>query len=129
MLICAGADVGQTKAGAIGHSVHAVMLCVTRKADTMLAMRFDNDSSLPMFEPDAEALPAEELSALQSRRLRGLIDRLLAAGGLQAGRLRDYGVTSGADVGLDDLSRLPTTAKQDLWDNYPFGLLAVPRDR
>lgn len=95
----------------------------------MLAKRFDNDSSLPMFEPDAEALPAEELSALQSRRLRGLIDRLLAAGGLQAGRLRDLGVTSGADVGLDDLSRLPTTAKQDLWDNYPFGLLAVPRDR
>jgi phenylacetate-coenzyme A ligase PaaK-like adenylate-forming protein len=95
----------------------------------MLAMRFDNDSSLPMFEPEAEALPAEELSALQARRLRGLIDRLLAADGLQAARLRDAGVASGADVGLDDLPRLPTTAKQDLWDNYPFGMLAVPRDQ
>jgi phenylacetate-CoA ligase len=95
----------------------------------MLAMRFDNDSSLPMFEPEAEALPAEELSALQIRRLRGLIDRLLAADGLQATRLREAGVAAGADVGLDDLPRLPTTAKQDLWDNYPFGLLAVPRDQ
>jgi phenylacetate-coenzyme A ligase PaaK-like adenylate-forming protein len=95
----------------------------------MLAMRFDNDSSLPMFEPEAEALPAEDLSALQIRRLRGLIDRLLAADGLQATRLREAGVAAGADVGLDDLPRLPTTAKQDLWDNYPFGLLAVPRDQ
>jgi phenylacetate-CoA ligase len=95
----------------------------------MLAMRFDNDSSLPMFEPEDETLQAEELSALQTRRLRGLIDRLLAAGGLQATRLRDAGVAAGADVGLDDLPRLPTTAKQDLWDSYPFGLLAVPRDQ
>ncbi|MDR2985979.1 MAG: phenylacetate--CoA ligase, partial [Nocardiopsaceae bacterium] len=91
-------------------------------------MRFDNDSSLPMFEPQAEALPADELGALQTRRLAGMIDRLLAAGGLQAGRLRDAGVTAGADVGLDDLARLPTTGKQDLWDNYPFGMLATPRD-
>ena len=95
----------------------------------MLAMRFDNDSSPPMFEPEAEALPAEELAAVQSGRLRELIDRLLTAGGLQAGRLRDAGVTSGANIGLDDLPGLPTTSKQDLWDNYPFGLLAVPRDQ
>ncbi len=95
----------------------------------MLAMRFDNDSPPPMFEPEAEALPAEELRALQTRRLRGLIDRLLAADGLQAGRLRDAGVSAGAGVGVDDLASLPVTGKQDLWDNYPFGLLAVPRDK
>src|SRR6185312_5171700 len=95
----------------------------------MLAMRFDNDSPPPMFEPEAEAMPAEELAGLQTRRLRGLIDRLLGAGGLQAGRLREAGVTSGADVNLAVLASLPTTSKQDLWDNYPFGLLAVPRDQ
>jgi phenylacetate-coenzyme A ligase PaaK-like adenylate-forming protein len=95
----------------------------------MLAMRFDNDSPPPMFEPEAEAMPAEELPALQTRRLRGLIDRLLAAGGVQAQRLADARVTSGADVSLDDLTGLPTTSKQDLWDAYPFGLLAVPREQ
>jgi phenylacetate-coenzyme A ligase PaaK-like adenylate-forming protein len=95
----------------------------------MLAMRLDNDSPPPMFEPEAEAMPAEELAALQTRRLRDLVDRLLAADGLQARRLRDAGVSSGADVGVDDLAGLPTTSKQDLWDNYPFGLLAVPRDQ
>ncbi len=82
-----------------------------------------------MFEPDCEAMPAEELAALQAGRLSALIDRLLAAGGLQAGRLKAAGVTGGGDVTLPELARLPTTSKQDFWDAYPFGLLAVPRSR
>ena len=54
----------------------------------------------PMFEPEAESMPADERAVLQAERLRGLIDRLLAAGGLQAGRLAAAGVTSGSDVSL-----------------------------
>jgi phenylacetate-CoA ligase len=30
---------------------------------------------------------------------------------------------------IDDLSRFPFTTKNDLRDNYPFGMFAVPRDR
>ena len=30
---------------------------------------------------------------------------------------------------LDDLARFPFTTKQDLRDNYPFGLFAVPRQQ
>ena len=84
-------------------------------------------SSPAIFEPAAESMPADMLARLQQDRLRGMVDVLLAAGGLQAGRLRDAGVTGGGDVGLDDLAALPMTGKQDLWDAYPFGLLAVPR--
>ncbi len=58
-----------------------------------------------------------------------LVDRLLRAEGLQARRLRAAGVRAGADVSLDDLSKLPTVTKQDLWDHYPWGLLAVPREQ
>jgi phenylacetate-coenzyme A ligase PaaK-like adenylate-forming protein len=82
----------------------------------------------PMFEPEAESLSAEQLAGLQTERLRDLIDRLLAAGGLQGSRLKDAGVQAGADVNLATLHRLPTTVKADLWDAYPFGLLAVPRE-
>jgi phenylacetate-coenzyme A ligase PaaK-like adenylate-forming protein len=81
-----------------------------------------------MFEPDAEAMPAELLTGLQLERLRALVDRLLALGGLQATRLKEAGVAAGADVNLATLSRLPTTDKRDLWQAYPFGLLAVPRE-
>ena len=82
----------------------------------------------PMYEPDAESMPAEALAGLQTERLRAMVDRLLAVGGLQAARLKDAGIDSGAEVNLAVLSRLPTTTKADLWDAYPFGLLAVPRE-
>ena len=81
-----------------------------------------------MFEPEAESMPAEALAGLQLDRLRAMIDRLIGLGGLQGTRLREAGVTAGADVNLATLARLPGITKQDLWDGYPFGLLAVPRE-
>jgi phenylacetate-CoA ligase len=81
-----------------------------------------------MFEPESEALPPEELRRLQEHRLRALIDQLIGAGGLQGRRLADAGIKGGADLQLEDLARLPSITKQDLWDAYPFGLLAVPRE-
>src|SRR6266536_3443604 len=73
-------------------------------------------------------MSADERTAVQERRLRELVARLLAVGGVQAERLRAAGVDAGAAVKLEDLVRLPTTSKQDLWDHYPFGMLAVPRE-
>jgi phenylacetate-coenzyme A ligase PaaK-like adenylate-forming protein len=93
----------------------------------MAEISFDRDVIPVMFEPAAESMPSDQRAELQAERLRGLVDRLVAAAGLQAGRLAEAGVTAGADVGLDNLAALPTTTKQDLWDGYPFGLLAVPR--
>jgi phenylacetate-coenzyme A ligase PaaK-like adenylate-forming protein len=88
-----------------------------------------SERTSPMFEPDAESMPQEGLAELQQDRLRGMIDRLLAAGGVQAGRLKDAGVAGGAEVSLADLPRLPMTAKDDLWRGYPFGMFAVkPED-
>jgi len=81
-----------------------------------------------MFEPAEESRPAEELAGLQLERLRALIDRLIMHGGLQGARLKEAGVAAGTDVNMATLARLPSTTKQDLWDAYPFGLLAVPRE-
>src|SRR5579875_1981599 len=85
--------------------------------------------SATVFEPGAETMPAAERARLQDERLRALVDRLLAAGGQQGQRLKEAGVHSGAGLATGDLPRLPTTSKQDLWDGYPFGLLAVPREQ
>ncbi|QKG21300.1 phenylacetate-CoA ligase PadJ [Actinomadura verrucosospora] len=74
-------------------------------------------------------MSTDERAALQRHRLWGLVDRLVAAGGVQGRRLKDAGVTGGADVTLADLRGLPFTTKQDLWDGYPFGMLSVPRDQ
>ena len=84
------------------------------------------DAARPLLvEPDAEGAAPDLRREVQQRRLRGLVDRLLQADGLQAARLRDVGVRSGGEVGLDDLPRLPTVTKTDLWERYPDGLRAV----
>ncbi len=82
-----------------------------------------------MFDPVAETMSADERAALQEQRLRGLVDRLLAVDGVQGRRLREAGVSGGHDVTLADLGKLPTSRKQDLWDAYPFGMLAVPQEQ
>ncbi|MFC5288894.1 phenylacetate--CoA ligase family protein [Actinokineospora guangxiensis] len=86
-------------------------------------------TDVPMLFPDIEGMDRQARRELQDRRLRDLVDRLLAAGGLQAARLRDCGVRSGSDVGIDELHRLPMVRKRDLWEHYPHGLRAVdPED-
>ena len=77
----------------------------------------------------AEALPREQLRALQLDRLRSTVAHVLEAQPLGAARLAGVGVSGPEDIGsLDDLARLPFSHKDDLRDNYPFGLLAVPRE-
>ena len=71
-----------------------------------------------------ETVSREEMELLQVERLR---DRL--AGIKQRVpfyRERLAGIEPGSIQSLDDLARLPFTNKQDLRDNYPFGLFAVP---
>jgi phenylacetate-CoA ligase len=81
-----------------------------------------------MHDPGAEAMSGDERAALQTLRLRGLVDSLLGLDGVQGERLRAAGVERGARLTLEDLPALPTTSKTDLWDSYPFGMLAVPRE-
>ena len=81
-----------------------------------------------MYDAAAESMPDDQRRELQQQRLRALVTRLLSLDALQGRRLKDAGVTSGDDILLDELHRLPSTSKRDLWDAYPFGLLAVPRE-
>ncbi|GAA1343235.1 phenylacetate--CoA ligase family protein [Saccharothrix algeriensis] len=76
---------------------------------------------LPLVDPDAEGVRPEVRRGVQERRLRGLVGRLLAAGGVQAERLRAVGVEDGREVSLSELWRLPFVTKQDLWEHYPTG--------
>src|SRR6476659_2710679 len=76
-----------------------------------------------------ETLPRAELADLQLRRLRETVDRVLRADGRGARRLADGGVSTPSDIAsLSDVTRVPFMTKADLRDQYPFGLLAVPRE-
>ena len=81
-----------------------------------------------IWNPEAETMPREALEALQLRRLRGTIDRILERVPPMRDRFHVAGITSGRQIGtLDDLARLPFSVKSDLRQHYPFGLMAVPR--
>jgi phenylacetate-CoA ligase len=81
-----------------------------------------------MHDPGAEAMSVDERTVLQTLRLRDLVSRLLAGGGRQGERLHATGLESASQLTLSDLRGLPMTTKADLWDSYPFGMLAVPRE-
>jgi phenylacetate-CoA ligase len=82
-----------------------------------------------IWNDEFETLPREALAALQGKRLRDLVDRLHGAVPFYRKKLADAGFKPGDVRGLDDLSRLPFTTKDDLRETYPFGLFAVPMER
>ena len=75
-----------------------------------------------------EAISRDEMAALQAERLRDCVARVAANVPMYQGRLGAAGITAEDVRSLDDLARLPFTVKQDLRDNYPYGLFAVPMD-
>jgi phenylacetate-CoA ligase len=79
------------------------------------------------FNEKIETMPASEMRALQSERLRELVKRVYEnvpfyRAKMDAVRLKPSDIKS-----IDDISKLPYTTKSDLRENYPFGLFAVPR--
>jgi phenylacetate-CoA ligase len=77
-----------------------------------------------------ETAPRERLRELQLERLRATVERSIEGQPPFASRFTGAGISDAREIAsLDDLVRLPFTRKSDLRDNYPFGLLAVPRDR
>jgi phenylacetate-CoA ligase len=74
----------------------------------------------------AETLPRDELRALQTRRLQETVRRA-AAVPFYRSALAKAGISAEAIRSPADVRRLPVTVKEDLRQNYPLGLLAVPR--
>ncbi|MBE7417905.1 MAG: phenylacetate--CoA ligase [Ideonella sp.] len=79
--------------------------------------------------PEVESMPRERLAALQTQRLRELVERLWQQPWHRQ-RLQQAGLGAPQDLrSLADLHRLPFMVKTDLRDHYPFGLFAQPVDQ
>jgi phenylacetate-CoA ligase len=70
----------------------------------------------------------EELRALQLERLRETLRRVYDNVPHYRRTFDEAGVGPDIDT-LADLARLPFTGKEDLRQNYPFGMFAVPREQ
>jgi phenylacetate-CoA ligase len=68
----------------------------------------------------------EELRKVQSERLRETVERVYYNVPYYRNKMQEAGLGPEHIKSADDLHKLPFTTKQDLRDNYPFGLFAVP---
>jgi len=78
------------------------------------------------FQKEIETMPRKELEALQLERLKWTVDYCIKNVPFYADRLGRAGVTGSKIKTLSDIKIIPPTTKEDLRDNYPFGLFAKP---
>lgn len=71
-------------------------------------------------------MPRDKMRDLQTERLKELVNRVYNNVPFYHQRMDEMGVKPSDIKTIDDISKLPFTYKQDLRDNYPFGLFAVP---
>ncbi len=75
---------------------------------------------------DIECMSRDEMRKLQDRRLIDLVAKVYNHVPFYKRKMDELGVKPTDIKGIEDIPKLPFTYKQDLRDNYPFGLFAVP---
>ena len=76
-----------------------------------------------------ETMSREEMEALQLSRLKDTVKRVYENVPAYRAKMDAAGVKPEDIKSLADLKELPFTTKQDMRDNYPYGLFAVPRKK
>ena len=79
-----------------------------------------------MWVEEVETLPRPGLESIQLKRLQKQVQRVYDTVAPYRSKMDDAGVKPGDIQALEDLHLLPFNTKDDLRDNYPFGLFTVP---
>ncbi len=82
--------------------------------------------SVHYWDEEIETLPRVGLESIQLRRLQHLVARVYKTVAPYRKKMEEAGIRPEDIKGLADLAKLPFTVKDDLRDNYPFGLFTVP---
>lgn len=79
-----------------------------------------------IWNPRMECMSRDEIHEVQSERLRAVVRRVYENVPFYRNKMQELGVSPMDIQSIDDIDKLPFTTKQDLRDNYPFGMFAVP---
>lgn len=80
-----------------------------------------------IWNENKECMSREEMRALQGKRLHKIVEYVYHNVPFYRKRLQELNIRPDDIRTIDDITRLPYTTKQDLRDNYPFGLQAAPQ--
>ena len=78
------------------------------------------------YQPEIETMPVEQLQLLQSERLVEQVKHVYKNVEFYRNKMDEAGVKPEDIHGIEDLYKLPFITKDDLRDQYPYGLLGVP---
>ncbi|MEA4900306.1 phenylacetate--CoA ligase [Desulfitobacterium sp.] len=78
------------------------------------------------WNPTFECMSRDEMRNVQSERLVDTVKRIYHNVPFYRDKMQKKGLEPGDIKGIEDLSKLPFTNKQDLRDTYPYGMFAVP---
>ncbi|MBW1777280.1 MAG: phenylacetate--CoA ligase [Deltaproteobacteria bacterium] len=81
------------------------------------------------WEDQFECMPAEKMQAFQLKKLKETLEWVYEKIPFYRKKLDENGVKPADIQHVRDLAKLPVTVKNDLRDNYPFGLCAVPMEQ
>jgi len=76
-----------------------------------------------------ETMSRDEMMALQSEKLVKLVNYVYDNSPFYHEKFNKIGLLPGDIKGLEDISKIPFTTKEELRENYPYGLLSVPREK
>ncbi|MFI3167889.1 MAG: phenylacetate--CoA ligase [Bacillota bacterium] len=83
---------------------------------------------MPIFNKERECMSKEEKHAFQSAELIRLVNLVYDKVPFYKKKFDEAGITPADIKSIDDIVKIPFTTKQDLRDNYPFGLLSADRE-
>lgn len=81
-----------------------------------------------IYNPKYECMTRSEMRALQSERLVKLVKRVYDNVAVYRAKMDEIKLKPEDIRSVDDLYKLPFTTKQDLRNNYPYGMLCASKD-
>jgi phenylacetate-CoA ligase len=92
-------------------------------------MKLDMSAYRPFGLEAIETASRDQIAALQTERLRRTLENVYENVPAYRKKFDAAGVSPSDFLRLEDIEKFPFTTKQDLRENYPFGMFAVPRER
>lgn len=81
------------------------------------------------FNKEIETMPLKKMRELQLDRLKWAVGHAYKNNAFYKKKYDEAGFKPDQLKSLDDMKRVPFLTKQDMRDNYPFGLFAVPMEK
>jgi phenylacetate-CoA ligase len=81
------------------------------------------------FNKEIETMPLKKMRELQLERLKWAVGHAYKNNAFYRKKYDEAGFKPEQLKSLDDMRRVPFLTKQDMRDNYPFGLFAVPMEK